>query len=80
MTNTPVVYFPDGKPAPILLTEQEAIILLRLDTIELKNPDDTLRRYRDGGLLRATQISRKIFYYLPEILSFIERQTAAVSR
>ena len=48
---------PDGKggftPCPDLLTEDEAILYLRLDTIKIKNPTATLRRYRDAGLLQA---------------------------
>lgn len=57
---------PDGKggfrPCPDLLTEDEAILYLRLDTIKIRNPAATLRRYRDAGLLRAVQISKSVFY------------------
>jgi len=35
-----------GDPNPELLTEDEAIRYLRLDTIGIKNPDETLQRYR----------------------------------
>jgi len=80
MTNLPVVYLPSGRPAPVLLTEGEAIELLRLDTIDIKHPADTLRRYRESGLLRGTKIGLKIFYSLPELLSFIDRQAEGVSR
>lgn len=74
------VYMPDGRPAPVLLTESEAIQFLRLDTIDLKHPDHTLRRYRDAGLLRCVQISRRIFYPTDELMAFIDRQKAEVIR
>ena len=77
-TNAPIVYMPSGKPAPILLTEAEAIELLRLDTIDIKHPADTLRRYREAGMLRATRIGLRLFYSLTEILSFIDRQVEGV--
>lgn len=68
---------PNGnwQPCPELLTEEEAIRYLRLDTVELDNPTATLRRYRDQGILRATQVSRKIFYRRVELDRFLERVT-----
>lgn len=54
-----------------LLTEEEAIRRLRLDTIKISNPADTLRRYRDKGLLRATQVSKRLFYRASELDSFL---------
>jgi hypothetical protein len=80
MNNIPIVYFPDGRPCPVLLTEQETITLLRLDTINIEHPADSLRRYRDANLLRGVQVSKKVFYYLPEIIRFIEAQVEAVKR
>ena len=62
---------PDGNggftPCPELLTEEEAIRYLRLDTIKIKNPAATLRRYREAGLLRAVQISKSVFYEVTEL-------------
>ena len=64
------------EPCPELLTEEEAIRYLRLDTIKgLKNPGETLERYRAQGVLRGTQVSRKIFYRRAELDRFLERQT-----
>lgn len=77
MTTT---YMPDGRPAPVLLTEAEALRFLRIDTINLKHPEHTLRRYRDSGLLRCVQISKRIFYPVDELLAFIERQKTEVKR
>ena len=62
-------------PCPVLLTEEEAIRYLRLDTINIKDPAATLRRYREQGLLKGTQISKKIFYQRVELERFLERIT-----
>ena len=70
---------PDGNggwtPMPALLTPDEAIRYLRLDTIKIKNPDATLRRYREAGQLKAVQISKRVFYPKKELDSFIQRLT-----
>ena len=58
-----------------LLTEREAIEFLRLDTVEIKDPSATLRRYREQGLLRGTQISKRIFYRRCELERFLGRLT-----
>ena len=63
------------QPCPELLTEEEAIRYLRLDTIRIKNPAETLARYRDEGLLRGTQVSKRIFYRRTELDRFLERLT-----
>ncbi|MHC4674587.1 MAG: helix-turn-helix domain-containing protein [Planctomycetota bacterium] len=60
---------------PELLTEDEAIRYLRLDTINISDPSATLRRYREHRLLRGTQISKRIFYRRAELDRFIERVT-----
>ena len=69
---------PDGNggftPCPELMTEDEAIRYLRLDTINIKNPAATIRRYREAGTLRGVQMSKKIFYPRKELQQFIERQ------
>ena len=78
------VFQPDfyrlGDPCPYLLTEDEAIRYLRLDTIEIAKPQETLRRYRDLGLLRATQISKRLFYLRKELDQFILRITERNAR
>ena len=63
------------QPCPLLLTESEAIRYLRLDTIEITNPSETLRRYRATGLLRGTQVSKRIFFLRTELDRFLERIT-----
>jgi hypothetical protein len=63
-------------PYPELLTEEEAIRYLRLDTIGgLRNPKETLARYRAMGMLRGTQVSKRIFYRRVELERFLERLT-----
>ena len=68
------------KPCPGLLTEEEAVRYLRLDTISISKPSVSLRRYRKRGLLRGTQISKRIFYRRIELDRFIERATDRNSR
>ncbi len=81
MTSIPTLYFADtGLPVPYVLSEQEVIRFLRLDTVGTDHPEYALQHYRQGGLLRGTQISKRVFYTLPELISFLERQTEAVSR
>ena len=74
-----MVVLPDGRggftPCPELLTEAEAIRYLRLDTVSIDDPSGTLRRYRDLGLLRATQVSKKLFYRKAELERFLGRVT-----
>ena len=62
-------------PCPELLTEEETVIYLRLDTIDIDDPSATLRRYRERGLLRGTQVSKKIFYRHVELDHFLEKIT-----
>lgn len=63
-------------PCPELLTEDEAVRYLRLDTIRgLRNPGHTLARYRSLGLLRGTQVSKSVFYRRVELDRFLDRLT-----
>lgn len=59
------------RPAPPLLTAEEAILMLR---IEGRRPLATLRRYETMGLIRATQIGKHSRYRLQEVLSFIDQK------
>lgn len=79
MPSWPGTVLPGMPPAPCpeVLTEEEAIRYLRLDTIRgLRNPKETLARYRSNGLLRGTQVSKKIFYRRVELDRFLDRLTA----
>jgi hypothetical protein len=74
---------PDGKlvetvpamPCPELLTEEEAIRYLRLDLVDVENPDETLRRYRKQGLIRGTQVGKCVRYRRKELEAFLDRIT-----
>ena len=72
-SNTGPVYMPDGSIMPELLTEQEAILFLRLDTEN--NPSRTLKYYRDKGQLRAVKIGTNLLYPKSELLNFIKIAT-----
>ena len=68
------VYFSDGRPAPLVLTEEETTKLLRLENGPRKSKF-TLQNYRQKGVLRGTQIGKKVRYSLEEIIMFLKRQT-----
>ena len=70
------VYMPCGKPAPELLTEQEAIQFLRLDVDGPKNPEMTLDYYRREGLLKATRVGKRIRYTKSELMLLLDQLTA----
>ena len=75
---------PDGNggftPCPDLMTEDEAIRFLRLDNINTEVPSNTLRYYRNKGLLRATQVGKCIRYRRIELEKLLERLTDANPR
>jgi hypothetical protein len=62
-------------PCPELLTEAEAVRYLRLDEIRTKDAAGALRYYRKKGLLRATQIGKRIRYRRIELERFLKRVT-----
>ena len=71
-------YFADGSIVPCLLTEEEAVKFLRIDTEN--NPQRTLKYYRDKGQLRATRIGNNYCYMKKELLAFIDRATEWTNR
>lgn len=73
------IYFPDGRPAPLVLTEEETIILLRLDNGP-KRPKYTLQYYREEGLLGGIRIGKRIRYPLEEIIKFLRRQGERINK
>lgn len=70
---------PDGDsgwtPCPELLTAEEAVRYLRLDTIGHKNPEHTLKYYRECRKLKSTRIGKKLFYSRKALDEFIEEMT-----
>ncbi len=63
------------RPCPELLTEDEAISYCRLDLIDIKDPAETLRRYRAEGKLRGTQVGKAVRYRRVELERFLELVT-----
>lgn len=63
------------QPCPELLTPEEASRYLRLDVHGPEKPELTLRRYRELGLLRGTQVGRRILYRRIELDRFLARKT-----
>lgn len=71
-------YMPNGSIMPELLSEQEAIIWLRLE--DENNPERTLKYYRDKGQLRGLKIGTNFLYPKRELLNFIEVATEWFNR
>jgi len=67
--------FRPGDHNPDLLTEEEAIRYLRLDEIDIKNPEETLQRYRKAGHLKGTQVSKRVFYQRKHLDAFLDKMT-----
>ena len=59
-----------AEPAPYVLTEADMVRLLRLDGNA--DPYQCLKRYRQKGWLRGTQVGRHIRYTLANVLRFLE--------
>jgi hypothetical protein len=72
--NQPIAFLPSGRPAPVVLTSDEVIELLRL---EGKSPERTLKFYRDERQLTGIRIGRKVRYRLADIEKFLEQKAAA---
>lgn len=68
------LFMPDGRPAPSVMTEAEAIRLLRIDVDGPKKPELTLRHYREKGKLKARRIGRHLRYTGKEIMKFLEEE------
>ena len=55
------------------MTEEEAIKYLRLDINGPRKPSNTLKYYRDKGLLRAVRIGRNLRYPRTELDAMVEK-------
>ena len=73
-----VVWLPTDppRPAPPLLTGDEAILLLRVDKARSKNPKRTLRYLRKERGLRGVPIAGTVMYRLESVMEFIEASEA----
>ena len=70
-----IYYMPNGEVMCELLTEQEAIKFLRLDSDGPQHPELTLQHYRKEGLLKATRVGKRLRYLRTELLKFLEEKT-----
>lgn len=64
-------HMPDGTPAPAVLTAEETVRFLRLDLIDVKDPEDTLRYYRQRGL-KAKRVGLAVRFLLSDVVAFVE--------
>ncbi|MBN2272205.1 MAG: helix-turn-helix domain-containing protein [Sedimentisphaerales bacterium] len=71
----PILPGDPAQPCPELLTEEEAIRYLRLDSMNVEDPASTLRYYRKKGFLRATQVGKSIRYRRIELERLLDRLT-----
>jgi hypothetical protein len=67
-------FMPDGTPAPYVLTPELAVIFLQFDG-EVKNPENTLKYYREKRMLKGTYYGKRCRYSLKELCDFVDRQT-----
>jgi hypothetical protein len=66
-----VIFLPDGRPAPAVLTAEETISLLRLDG---EHPERCLKYWRDRGLLRGVRLGKTLRYRLSDIEAFLAQK------
>jgi len=64
------VYLPSGRPAPVVLTGEEAAELLRLEG----DGQRTLKFYRDEGQLKGFRLGRRLRYRLIDVIGFLQKK------
>ena len=70
-TSTPAL---SGGELPELLTQEEAIRLLRLDQLGLQDPKETLRYLRRTRQLGYVKVAGKVLIRRDEIEAYLKRQ------
>ena len=70
-----VPLMPDGSPAPTVMLEKDLIRFLRLHELGVKNPVNSLRYYREIGVLKPTRISGRNVYTVESVLDFLKKMT-----
>lgn len=64
-----------------LLTQEEAVRWLRLDEPGgPSNPEASLKRYRDIGLLRCIRVGRSARYHIADLEAFLDRLREGAER
>lgn len=75
-----VPLMPDGTPAPAVLLEADLIHFLRLDELGIRNPANTLRYYREIGVLRPTKIGNRNVYTVQAAIEFLQKMTKKLEK
>jgi hypothetical protein len=65
----------EPRPCPEVLTAEEAVLYLRLNMVDVKDPEGTLAYYRRRGLLKGTQIGKAVRYRRVELERFLDLLT-----
>lgn len=60
---------------PEVMLESELIKFLRLEELGIKKPENTLRYYRERGILRPTRIGNRNAYTRRSACDFLEKLT-----
>ena len=61
--------------APDLLTQEEAIGILRLDSLGLRDPKESLRHLRRTGQVGYVKVAGKVLIPKEEIVTYLERRS-----
>jgi len=70
--DSPIVFMPDGHPAPAVLTGDEVALFLRLDGAGQR----TLKYWRDQGELIGVRLGRRVRYRLEDVLTFLANKSS----
>ena len=72
--STEVMHSGDGGSRVNLLTQEEAVRLLRLDELDLKRPKETLRYLRRTGQLGYLKVAGKVLVPRAAIEAYLKKQ------
>ncbi len=75
--DTPI-YMADGTPVPEVMLEDELVKFLRLKELGIKKPANTLRYYRERGILKPTRIGNRNAYTRTSACEFLEKLTGKI--
>ena len=69
------IRFPGSNEMPDLLTQDEAVSLLRLDQLGVRSPKETLRQLQRTHQLGYVKVAGKVLIPRGEIYAYLERHT-----
>lgn len=70
-----IPFLPEGRPAPAVMTAEEAAAFLRLD--DNGKAERCLKYWRDTGQLRGVRLGRRVRYRLEDIQTFLAAKAGA---